>query len=246
MKNKNFALKRYILFVTSLASFVAVPAMAAILVQNFMTYDMVVAQPPIVKLQGADADYDGDGDDTTGFLQVDLGQTISNDDSGTNGGTDTLLSNEQITFTCFAGDRVYYTDVIQLQNSTGAEDWNVNLRVEANLASGTDISTTGLADLDENADVWLFASESDSTTAITSTPNPNAEPLTDWYDTADATVPLQFEIVNGVASVLNGETGNFLIPSGEQRQLALVADCDDNMTTGDTIEFNVTVESSPA
>ena len=260
--NKNTNLKRYVLFVASLASFVAVPAMAAILVQNFMTYDLVVDEPPIRKDQGADADYDGDGDDTTGYLQVDLGQTISNEDSANPAvGTDTLLSNEQITFTCFSGDRVYYTDVIQLVNTdTGTgenNDWDVNLRIEPQLDSGgtgDQLTQGGLADSDENADVWVYVSEVDTTTtAVASRPNPNAGALADWYDTATATatdtaaiVPLQVEIINGTASVLTQETTKFPIPEGEQRQIALVADCSPEMASGDTISFNITVEATPA
>ncbi len=247
MTNKKINFKRYVLFVTSLASFVAVPALAAVLVQNFMTFEMVVENPPILKLQGADADYDGDADDATGFLQVDLGETISNEDSTVGAaGTDTLLSNEQITFTCFTGDRVYYTDVIQLQNTTAGESWDVNLVIEPTLAAGsTQTSTTGLADADENADIWMFASSADSTTAVTSRPNPNGGVLADWYDSSDTVKPLHLEIVNGTASVLTAQTGKFTLAAGEQSQLALVADCDPNMANGDTLTFNVTVEATP-
>ena len=276
--NKNTNLKRYVLFVASLASFVAVPAMAAVLVQNFMTYDLVVDEPPIRKDQGLDANYDLDNDDTTGYLQVRLGETISNNDSGNGaGGSDTLLSNEEITFTCFSGDRVYYTDVIQLVNTdtdteggTGA-DWDVNLVVEPQLDSGLpsgEISSTGLQNqLDEsqgstqgtkNADIWLYPSEVNTLDNPTNQrPNPNAGELSDWYDAVEVETPdaqpVQIEVVgpeigggDSVTNILVAESGKFRIPSGEQRQLALVADCSPEMQSGDTVTFNVTVEATPA
>lgn len=256
--NKNTNLKRYVLFIASLASFVAVPAMAAILVQNFMTFNLEVQDAPIIKLAGADAAQ-------TDFLTVDLGQTIENQDDADGTGTDTFLSNEIITFTCFTGDRVYYTDVIQLQN-TSTELWDVNLLIESQLTESQttgDLTTTGLDTGDETVDIWLYPSEVNTATSVVGTrPNPNLLPLDDWYDNQDDTTeatpntaapvnanPLQIEATNnGTAttiSVLTRETGKFPIPAGEQRQLALVADCSPEVANGDTITFNVTVEATP-
>ncbi|MEA3323457.1 MAG: hypothetical protein U9Q12_04515, partial [Patescibacteria group bacterium] len=65
-KQKSVVKKRGIYIALALALFVGAPVLGAILVQNFSEWTVVVARPPIEHLQGADADYDGDGDDTTG------------------------------------------------------------------------------------------------------------------------------------------------------------------------------------
>lgn len=233
----------------------ATPAYAAILVQNFMELDFVVDTPPITKLQGADADYDGDADDNTGYLRVNLGGTISNSDDtlGTPGATETLLSNEQISFTCFAGDRTYYTDVIQLDNTTGTEDWDVTLTVEPDISGlesdGLTADPDGIEDTFTagDADVWLFTSSADSTTAITSLPNPtDYGSLADWQDAAAPNGAIQLEVVAGAMSVAQDVTGPFTIPATEQRQLALVVDCGSNMVDTETGTFRVTVAAEPA
>ena len=229
--------------------FVATPALAAILVQNFTQWDVVVDDPPITKVQGADADYDGDGDDATGILQVDLGATIGNDDDtlGTPGASETLLSHEEITFTCFAGDRTYYTDVIQLDNVDAAGgDWDVSLTVEADLAGTAAVADTFSAG---DADIWLFTSEIDSTGgAVTEIPNPaNYGSLTEWID-ADAgdagEEAIQLEVIAGTMSVVQAST-DVTIPTTEQRQLGLVVDCGSNMVDTETGTFRLTVAATP-
>lgn len=244
-KNKNIK-KRVIYIVGAIFLFVGAPVLSAVLVQNFTQWDMVVDDPPIAKLQGTDANYDGDNNDTTGYLQVNLGETISNNDDtlGTPGTHATNISHEEITFTCFAGDRTYYTDVIQLDNTTASEDWDVTLTVEDDFAGNTAVSDNFTAG---DADIWLFTSEVDSTGgAVTELPNPgNYGSLTQWYDSASPNGAIQLEVVAGAMSVAQNITGPFTIPAGEQRQLALVVDCGSNMVDGETGTFRVTVASRP-
>ncbi len=246
-KQKHISRKKGTAYVLgALALFVAAPALGAILVQNFTQWDVVVDTPPIAKVQGADANYDGDGNDTTGYLQVNLGQTITNNDStlGTPGGTDTQLAHEEISFTCFAGDRTYYTDVIQLDNTTASEDWDVTLTVEADLNGNAAVSDTFTAG---NADIWLFTSSQDSTGgAITEIPNPgNYGSLTQWYNAAAPNGAIQLEVVGGTLSVAQATTGPFTIPAGEQRQLGLVVDCGSDMVDAQTGTFRMTVAAQP-
>jgi len=228
-KQKSIAKKRGLYIALALALFVGAPVLGAILVQNFTQWDVVVDTPPIAKLQGADADYDGDGDDSTGYLQVDLDGTISN-------GNGTNLSHEEISFTCFAGDRTYYTDVIQLDNTTASEDWDVTLTVEADLSGGAavaDTFTTGAAD------IWLVASSADSTTAITSIPNPASLPA-DWNSDT-----ILLDVTAGTMTAADSTIDVGTIAQGEQRQLALVVDCGEDMTNTETGTFRITVASSP-
>lgn len=245
-KQKSVAKKRGLYIALALALFVGAPVLGAILVQNFTQWDLVVDEPPIAKLQGADANYDGDGNDATGYLQVNLGNTISNSDDtlGTPGATATNLSHEEITFTCFAGDRTYYTDVIQLDNTTAGEDWDVTLTVEADLAGNVAVEDTFTAG---DADIWLFTSDQDSTgNAITEIPNPNNYgSLTEWYNAAAPNGAIQMEVVGGVMSVAQATTGPFTVPSGEQRQLGLVVDCGAAMVDTETGTFRLTVASTP-
>jgi hypothetical protein len=242
MEQKQKTMRKRGFYITlALFLFIGVPVLGAILVQNFTQWDVVVDAPPIEKLQGADADYDGDGNDATGYLQVNLGQTISNqDNSGTSA---TNLAHEEISFTCFEGDRTYYTDVIQLNNTTASEDWDVTLTVEADLQGNAAIVDNFTAG---DADIWLFTSDQDSTAgAITELPNPgNYGALTEWYNAAPNDA-IQLEVIAGTLSVANASSGSFTIPAGEQRQMALVVDCGANMVDGDTGTFRLTVASSP-
>lgn len=244
---KKGKMRRGLLFIGLAGLFVAAtPVIAAIVVQNFSEHEVVVDDPAIQKQQGADANYDGDGDDSTGYLQVDLGQTISNNDSGlgTPGSTDTQLSHEEITFTCFQGDRTYYSDVIQLVNTTASESWDVTLRVEDDLNGNSAVSDTFTAG---DADIWLFTSSIDSTgSAVSELPNPSLYgSLTEWMDGAAPNGAIQLEVVAGVMSTAQAVTGPVTIPAGEQRQIGLVVDCGSAMVDGETGTFRVTVSSTP-
>ncbi|XLQ20561.1 MAG: hypothetical protein ACKUBY_02135 [Candidatus Moraniibacteriota bacterium] len=238
-KQKSVAKKRGLYIALALALFVGAPVLGAILVQNFTQWDVVVDTPPIEKVAGADAA-------ASTYLTVNLGSTISNgDDTNGDGGTAvTNLSHEEISFTCFAGDRTYYTDVLQL-NNTDAANWDVTLTVEADLngqAATVDNFNAG------DADIWLFTSDQDSTGgAITELPNPSPGSygsLTEWYNTAPNDA-IQLEVTAGVLSVANASSGSFAVPTGEDRQLGLVVDCGANMVDGETGTFRLTVSSTP-
>jgi hypothetical protein len=246
--NKQYSSSRRVAyFVAAAVLFVGAPVLASILVQNFTQFNTVVADPPVTKLQGADADYDGDADDSTGYLQVNLGTTISNSDDllGTPGADETLLSHEEITFTCFKGDRTYYTDVMQLDNTTAAESWDVSLLVEPDLGGNPAVEDTFTAG---DADIWLFTSAIDSTGgAITEIPNPgNYGTLVEWQNAAAPNGAIQMEVVGGAMSIAQGTTGPFALPAGEQRQIGLVVDCGAAMVNGETGTFRMTVSATPS
>jgi hypothetical protein len=239
-KQTSIAKKRGLYIVLALMLFVGAPVLGAILVQNFTQWDVVVDTPPIEKLAGADAA-------TSSYLTVNLGGTISNgDDANGDVGTNPVnLSHEEISFTCFAGDRTYYTDVIQLDNTTGTEDWDVQLTVEADINGNPAVEDTFTDATGGNADIWLFASNTDSATPIAELPNPsNYGSLTSWYN-ASPNDAIQLEVVDGVLSIANATSGAFTIPATEQRQLGLVVDCGEDMIDAETGTFRVTVASSP-
>ena len=238
-KHTSVAKKRGLYIVLALALFVGAPVLGAILVQNFTQWDVVVDTPPIEKVAGADAAL-------TDYLDVQLGTTITNNDSGdaTPGVNDTNLSHEEISFTCFAGDRTYYTDVLQLNNTAVGEDWNVTLTVEDDV-EGNPALVDGFSA--GTADIWLFTSSIDSTGgAVTELPNPaNYATLTEWQNGAAAAGAIQLEVVGGVLSTVQDTTGPFLIDDGEDRQIGLVVDCGSDMLDGEQGTFRLTVGSTP-
>lgn len=238
-KHTSVAKKRGLYIVLALALFVGAPVLGAILVQNFTQWDVVVDTPPIEKVAGAD-------DALTDYLTVDVGGTITNNDStdATPGVNDTNLSHEEITFTCFAGDRTYYTDVLQLNNTTGTEDWNVTLTVEDDLQGNLAVEDTFTAG---TADIWLFTSSIDSTGgAVTELPNPaDYATLTEWQNGAAAAGAIQLEVVGGALAAVQDTTGPFLVPATEGRQLGLVVDCGEDMVDTETGTFRLTVGSTP-
>ena len=137
----------------------------------------------------------------------------------------------------------YYTDVIQLQNTTGSENWNVSLTVESDLNGSAAVEDTFTAG---DADIWLFTSSADSSTAITELPNPgNYGSLVSWQNAVAPNGAIQLEVVNGAMSVAQGATGPFTVPSGEQRQVGLVVDCGSDMVDAETGTFRLTVASIP-
>jgi len=131
--------------------FVAAPAGASIIVQNYMEADVIAAPPCFVKTTGADP----------------AGSTLSTFDATTNtisvDGTDLL--EEKISVTGMVGDRVIYTDVVHYENNC-AEPIDVNLTtVEASgdwsgVSAELWISNVAApADIDPNLDAAGAASD---------------------------------------------------------------------------------------
>ncbi|PID52249.1 MAG: hypothetical protein CR972_03120 [Candidatus Moraniibacteriota bacterium] len=242
-KYTSVAKKKGLYIVLALTLFVGAPVLGAILVQNFTQWNVVVDTPPIEKVAGAD-------DAATTYLTVNVGGTITNNDSGdaTPGTNDTNLSHEEISFTCFAGDRTYYTDVLRLNNTTVTEDWNVTLTVEDDLNGNPAVEDTFDDAASANvgdADIWLFTSTINGGT-VSELPNPaNYGSLTEWMHGAGVNGAIQLEVVDGTLSIAQNQTGPFLIPAGDSRQLGLVVDCGENMVDGETGTFRMTVGSTP-
>lgn len=258
--NQNSKRSLYLLVVSVVVSIITVPVIAAVLIQNFITTTVNVENPVFTIAQGADADYDGDGDDNTGFLQVRVGQAVSNADStlGTPGTNDTDLATQvEVEFTCFVGTRTYYTDVLQLINTSPTDSVDITAQLTADFAGNPAVEDT-FADTNTDggdADIWLFTSSVDSSTAVTSFPNPGlygTGSLTDWYDndgTDGGIEAIQLEIVNSTLQTVAGNTsqGPITIPANEQRQFGIVVDCGSNMadeTGANTGIFRLTYNST--
>lgn len=221
--------------VVGLTALVASSALAAICVQNFTEFTMETNIPPIQKQLGLDAN-------NSQYLTVDLGGTIENnasDGTGVGQGSasaDTILSHEEFTFSCFVGDRTYYTDVLRLVN-TSAESWDVTLTVEDDV-NGNPATENGT--LTSNSDVWLFASDTDvSGGPIATKPNPSSATLAAGWETDY----IHLETVAGAWNVVDDAMGAFTLAAGEERQVAIVVDCDEAAPTGESGTFRITVEA---
>ncbi len=223
--------KRSGLIALAVLAFTAAPVLAAVIVQNFVQSNVTVAEAPIVKEAGAD-------DATTDFLTINTTATVVNNDDNDGVGADTAITNEQVDFTCFTGDRTYYTDALRLRNTT-TEDWDVTLRVENDIAGNPSVSGGAFGD---NADIWLYVNNADAPVANIAVPNPTSGAL----DAAWNGDYIQIESDGTVMSVTDGVIAPFTIPAGEERQVALVVDCGAAATTGTTGTFRFTVEATPA
>jgi len=130
----------------------ATPAMASLVVQNFMQAEITAADPCFFKAAGDDTlTYTGaDADDP--FVAFDDTQTIQVDGSN--------LIQENIAVRGMTGDRVVYTDIVRYQNrcnvplqitlvadsTTGVGDWN-DRSARIYLSTASDV--VGAADADE-------------------------------------------------------------------------------------------------
>lgn len=132
----------------------ATPAMASLVVQNFMQADITAADPCFFKAAGDDTlTYAGsDADDP--FVAFDASQTIQVDGSN--------LIQENIAVRGMTGDRVVYTDIVRYQNrcdvpleislvadsANGIGDWT-DRSARIYLSTASDV--IGAADADEVA-----------------------------------------------------------------------------------------------
>jgi hypothetical protein len=137
---------------------VATPAMASLVVQNFMQADVTAADPCFFKAPGDDTiSYDG-GDANDPLVAFDATQTVQVDGSN--------LIEETITVRGMTGDRIVYTDIVRYQNrcdvplsvtlvadsSSGTGDWSDR---SARIYLSTASDAIGLADAAETAPAGL-------------------------------------------------------------------------------------------
>lgn len=136
----------------------ATPAMASLVVQNFMQADISAAAPCFFKAAGDDTiSYDG-GDANDPLVIFDATQTVSVDGSN--------LIEETITVRGMTGDRIVYTDVVRYQNlcdvalevslvadsSAGSGDWSDR---SARIYLSTASHVVGASDANEVAPAGL-------------------------------------------------------------------------------------------
>jgi hypothetical protein len=185
----------------------AVPASAAVVVQNFMSAEVIRQAPCLAKVDGLDA---STGSATApGGAFRDLTRT-------TNSTAGVPLLNEQIVLSGYRGDRTTVTDVVRVKN-TCAYAVDVFLIAEPGLATAT---TSGDWQ-DLSMRVYLGADK------ITSAVTPNAaESLLDFSVAADWDQdPLEIDPGTATAGVVtDNQTGTVNIPAGEEVQLGYIVD----------------------
>ena len=196
----------------------AVPAGAAVLVQNFVRADASRNAACVTKIAGLDS----------------APSVITTNVTGTGtSSTGVALLNESISIKSFAGDRTVATDSIRIKN-TCASAMNVFLRAEPGLAAATTSGDwTALA-----MNVYLGNTSIVSAGAL----NP-ALSTTDFaaggWDSAPIRITPPASGTLGVVS--NATTGTVSIPAGREVQLGIFVDSGSAAPTTGTATLNFTV-----
>lgn len=180
----------------------ATPAMASLVVQNFMQADITAADPCFFKAAGDDTlTYAGsDADDP--FVAFDASQTIQVDGSN--------LIQENIAVRGMIGDRVVYTDIVRYQNrcdvpleislvadsANGIGDWT-DRSARIYLSTASDV--IGAADADEVAPAGLPGDVGNGS-------GWDAQPI----------------VVDAGGNVSEASTGTITLPAGQELRGAIV------------------------
>jgi hypothetical protein len=198
----------------------AVPASAAVIVQNFMTVSVNRAAPCLAKINGSDNA--SAANDASNALYRNLTNT-------TNSLENVPLLNEQVVLTGYRGDRLTLTDGVRISN-TCSYAVNVFLRAEPGLATAT---TSGDWN-DLHMKVYL-GKQTAGASGI------NFATATDWDQ-----APLHIN-PSATGTVFNALTGTFQIPAGQSVQLGYLVDTGSAATSpaaGVTATLNYTVNAT--
>lgn len=192
---------------------VAAPAMASIIVQNFMQAEITAADPCFNKVGGNDpagsglADYaDEDTLPQSTYTTTEDGVT---------------LIGEQISLTGLRNDRAIYTDVVRYQNTC---DTPIQVRLTAADAGTT--AWTGYA-----AELWI--SNVDASVTDPADVDPNIDVVADHWNNTQIIVPSGS---SGLITGANASTGTVTVPVGGEVQGAFI------VTTADAAAGSVTLQ----
>ncbi len=194
----------------------ALPAGAAVLVQNFMRADTTRNAACVTKIAGLD----------------NLPSVITTNVTGTTASsTGVALLNEALSIKSFAGDRTVATDSIRVKNTCAAAV-NVFLKAEPGLATTTTSGAwTGLA-----MNVYLGKSA-----VVSAGPLTAAASLTDFSVATEwDAAPIRIT-ASATGTVANATTGTVSIPAGQEVQIGLFADSASTAPTTGTATLNFTV-----
>jgi hypothetical protein len=201
----------------------AVPASAAVIVQNFMTVEINRAAPCLVKIAGLDtASAANDGSDA-------VFRDLANTANSTEG---VPLLNEKIVLTGYKGDRLTVTDSVRVRN-TCAYAVNVFLRAEPGLAA----ATTSGDWTDLSMKVYL-GKQNIATAGGAAASGIDYSVAADWDND-----PLE---INPTGTVADNQTGTYQIPAGQAVQLGYLVDVGSTHTETSDAVLNYTVNATKA
>jgi hypothetical protein len=198
----------------------AVPASAAVIVQNFMTVSVNRAAPCLAKVAGNDTA--SAANDASNALYRNLTNT-------TNSVENVPLLNEQVVLTGYRGDRLTLTDGVRISN-TCSYAVNVFLKAEPGLAA----ATTSGDWTDLHMKVYLGKKTAGASGIDFAT-------VADWDQT-----PLHVN-PSATGTVLTAQTGTFQIPAGDSVQLGYLVDAGSatgSPAAGITATLNYTVNAT--
>jgi hypothetical protein len=181
----------------------AVPASAAVIVQNFMTVDITRAAPCLAKINGLD---------NAGALNVAGNPVFNNLANTTNSTQGVPLLNEKVTLTAYRGDRLISTDGIRVSN-TCSYAVTVFLKAEPGLAATT---TSGNWN-DLHAKVYL-GKQSMAAPAAPALSGIDFATVADWDAAPLSITP------SATGTVANATTGTVTIAAGSSVQLGYLVD----------------------
>jgi hypothetical protein len=206
----------------------AVPASAAVIVQNFMTVEVNRAAPCLVKIAGLDtASALNDGSDA-------VFRDLLNTANSTEG---VPLLNEKVVLTGYRGDRLTVTDGVRVRN-TCTYAVNVFLKAEPGLAATTTSGTW----TDLSMKVFL-GKKNIATAAGVAASGIDYAVVADWDNAPLAVSP------SATGNVTNATTGIYQIPAGQAVQLGYLVDVGSAATSpaaGVTATLNYTVNATKA
>ena len=217
--------RRAMLIIVAMLVF-ATPAMASLVVHNFMEADITSADACFVKVAGDDfASYTGAGandplssfsnDETTDLIQIN--------------GADLL--EEKITVRGMRGDRVMYTDVVRYQNNC---DISLDVRLVTDAATATGDWT------DRSARIYLSALPATIGTDPAGLGRPGV--TGDGWDVT----PIVVEADTGAIPSGNQSTGTVTLAPGQELRGAFVISAGVNSSNGAVGTINWVAEASNA
>jgi hypothetical protein len=211
----------------------AVPAGAAVIMQNFVKADITRAAACMTKVEGNDARTYATAANAPYF---DVNET--NVAATTDG---VSLLNEAITVKAFKGDRMIASDVMRIRNTCNAPI-TVQLKNEAQPFTGATATSGDWTELS----VKMYLGKS----AVAATVFPAAltagTSLTDFSVGAqwDATpVAVKWSGAGTTATVINATTGTMTIPANQEVQVGFAVDAGTTTATTDAT-FRVTVSGT--
>ena len=211
--------------VAGIAVLAASPAVAAVIMKNYVRADITKVAACMVKVEGPDAVTYATAAQAP-YVDVNTTSTLTTSDG-------VSLLNETFTVKSFKGDRLFVTDGMRIRNTCNYAIV-VGLKAEADAASTAGAATSGDW-LDTDVKIYL-AKSSIGTVLGTATSGTDFSVAADWDQAPIHITP------SATGTVANSTTGTMSIPAGSEIQVGMKVDAGTTAgtVTAATLRFTVT------